>query len=154
MLHHTQKKAAIKKMKEADPNISDAAIEASLELMDKMSTGTQPELPKEEFKTVMKKYDMWRGQLVMIKDRKVPGTGGRESTHMQFRITASKPKKTGIPLPLSGPHAAEYQNMTRFTIQQQETDMLFIEGTKGIIDFKLNDDTEKWDMTIRELETA
>lgn len=153
-MHHKTRESAITKMKRVDPNISDAAIEATLELMEKMNTGTEPELPKEESKTVMKKYDMWRGELVMIKDRRIPGTGGRESTHMQFRITATKPKRTGIPLPMTGNASAENWNRTHFTVQQQVTDMLFLEGMKGIIDFKLNDDTEKWDMTIKELETA
>lgn len=154
-MHHKTKEAAIAKMKKADPNISEEAIAATLELMENMA-GALPAVataPSEQIipKAPMIKADMWRGTLMMIKDKSIPQTGQRQITKMQFQYIDAKPKRSGI---VTTQDRLDDWNQSHFSARMQVTDMLLPAGQKLDMIFTLNEDSEKWEISTRKLETA
>ena len=109
-MHHTQKKAAIKKMKEANPEITDAEIEIQLQKLeptvkvdDQIDEATKAiagdTYPSGRVAPPGKKlYDKWRGQWKAIDTRKNPFGPEQTVVKWRFEYLESKPNKTGIPM--------------------------------------------------------
>jgi hypothetical protein len=169
-MHHTQIKSAINKYSEegyesipvlmqtikADySDITDADVSKIIEgvISSKQAKpGSLNEMVKAiETGVVMKKYDLWKGEFIVLKDRRIPGTGQREVTKVQFRITGGQPKRSGQTME---PAKAEFWNKTHFTAKKQDSDMWFPEGEKFYIIYTLNDDTEQFDMTTEPMNIA
>ena len=101
---------------------------------------------------VNKVYDKWAGELTVIKDRRIPGyTSQREITEMQFQVTSNRPNLTNIRVT---PQRASDWNSSHYTARRQSTEMLFPAGEKLDMRFKLNDETETWDIVSTPLQTA
>jgi hypothetical protein len=74
----------------------------------------------------MKRFDIWQGNLVVLKQKKHPATGQSYVTKMQFQFTGSKPSKS-VSVPQK---VADFWNDTHFTARFQSTDLLFPAGVK------------------------
>jgi hypothetical protein len=98
----------------------------------------------------MKGFDIWQGNLVVLKQKKHLATGQSYVTKMQFQFTGSKPKKS-VTVPQK---VADFWNDTHFTARFQSTDLLFPAGVKKDIYWDLDEENEAWIRTEKELETA
>lgn len=159
-MHHKTREAAITKMKKADPDISDAALEATLELMEKVASpnadldpesvtrpaANAPQSPM----VVMKRYDIWRGEFALSSPKTIPGTGQTIFRRVQFQFTDPKPKKSVSVTEKD----AELWNSTRFTARKQATELLFPAGKKLDYWWIYNEETEKHEFVAKELEIA
>jgi len=104
------------------------------------------EAPKVE----MLRYDVLKGTLVVIKQKRFPGTGQTYVTEMQFQITDDKPKRScTVP-----PKVAEFWNSTHFTARFQSTELMFPAGKKLDYWWIYNEGTEDFNFIVKEFEEA
>jgi hypothetical protein len=98
----------------------------------------------------MRRYDLWRGDLV-VKNQKMNRLSGQSYvTKIRFEFTGRKPVRSAT-MP---PKSADFWNTTHFTARFQSTDLFFPEGIRYNIEWNYNEDTEEWIKTESEFEAA
>jgi hypothetical protein len=98
----------------------------------------------------MLRFDIWRGDLVVLKQKMNRLTGQSYVTKMQFQITGKKPSKSVSVTQKQ----ADFWNETHWTARAQSTDLLFPAGVKYDIYWDFDEENETWTKTEKELETA
>jgi hypothetical protein len=98
----------------------------------------------------MRRYDLWRGDLVVLKQKMHKLTGQSYVTKMRFEFTGRKPVRSAT-MP---PKTAEFWNDTHWTARHQSTDLFFPEGVRYNIEWNFSEETEEWVKTETEFEAA
>src|SRR5450432_1341356 len=98
----------------------------------------------------MLRFDKWKGQLVVLKQKRHPGTGQTFVTQMRFDISDTKPVGScSVPQKV-----ADLWNSTRFTARAQASELLFPAGIRTVRHWDLTPETEEWEVSEKPLETA
>lgn len=145
-MHHKTREAAVKKMKEQNPNITDAEI--TLELNKMEDNGKVNDDITEATKAIAdtytsgrvappgkKLYDKWRGQWRAIQKIKDAFSNAEKVVKWQFEYLESKPNKTGIPM--STGEADIFNTTRKMAVANVATEQLTIHGTKPDVFYDL-----------------
>jgi hypothetical protein len=146
-MHHKTREAAVKRMKEANPHITDAEILIELNKMepgpkidDEIGEATKAiageTYPSGRVSPPGKKlYDKWRGQWKAVQKVKNPFGNEEKIVKWQFEYLESKPNRTGIPLTVG--EAEIFNNTRKMPVAGVPTEQVAIHGTKPDIFYDL-----------------
>lgn len=142
------------KIKSENPDFTDDDLHTIIEgirgLKETPKIKTMIEQLSDMPKAEMLRYDLLKGFLTVMKQKKIPGTGQTQVTEVRFEISDPKPVQSQ-----SMPAAqAEFFNQNRFTARYQPSQLYFPAGQKLDYWWKYNEDTEVFDFIVKELATA
>ncbi len=141
-----KKESIVKKLREANPAITDEEIDTELAKMEPVEKLVNAVLSESEtigkdingIPVGKKLYDKWRGQWVASRQERIRGSRDMLTTEWTFERLDTKANKTGIPL--EDHQYATFNNGHFMALGKTATEMLYPHGDKTDPIFELCDD--------------